>query len=154
MNTPAEQLDQQFRPPPQAPPATNLTVVPSGIQSAYMAHTDNLKGAAASEQLDAAFPAKPAAPQAPQAPKAVTPQEPQQPATVAPGGQVDQAVQAEMQRLQQPAETVGARLDKQYGKDLPNVLRTRAEENLGIKQPSAVDKVEAGLNDVTEAVVE
>ena len=155
MSTPAEQLDQQFqgRPPPlpQAPPTTNLTVAPSGIQSAYMAHTDNMRGAAASEQLDAAFPSKPVAPEAKPAPAT---EAPQQPATVAPGGQVDQAVQAEMQRLQQPAETVGARLDKQYGKDLPNVLRARAEENLGIKQPTVLDKAEAVGSDIGRGVVE
>src|SRR5271168_2406201 len=100
--TPAEDLERQFpktQMPPPGPPPTNLTSVPSGIQSSYMAHTEAMRGAAASEQLDAMFPKeKPAEPK--EAPKpAEAPETPAQPATVAPGGQVDQAVQAEMQRL-------------------------------------------------------
>ena len=58
-----------------------------------------------------------------------------------------------MQRLQSP-ESVGARLDKQYGKDLPNVLRKKAEENLGITQPTLLDKAEKVASDVGTGVVE
>lgn len=156
MSSPAEQLDQQFKTRPAAvpgPPPSTLTSPPPGVPSNYMTHTENMRGAAASEQLDAAFPTKPSAPESPK-PAAEAPQQAQQPAAVEPGGQVDQAVQAEMHRLQQPSDTVGARLDKQYGKDLPNVLRTRAEENLGIKQLTILDKAEAVGSDIGKGVIE
>lgn len=150
MSSPAEQLEQQFKDRPAPQPA-----VPPGVPAAYMAHTDNLRGAAASEQLDAAFPTKPSEAKPAAAPQEQPQTQPKaQQQTVAPGGQVDQAVQAEMQRLQQPQDTVGARLDKQYGKDLPNVLRARAEENLGIKQPTVLDKAEAVGSDIGRGVVE
>ena len=158
MSSPADQLDAQFRdnrpPPPGLPPGappTSLTVAPPSVPSAYMAHTDAMKGAAASEQLDAMFPAKPTQAQ-PKPPEGAATPAPAAPATV-PGGQVDQAVQAEMQRLQTP-DTVGARLDKQYGKQLPNVLRARAEENLGITQPTVLDKVGAVASDIGEGIIE
>jgi hypothetical protein len=155
MSSPAEQLDIRPPPQPQAPPPTSATAPASGVQSAYMAHTENMRGASAAEQLDAMFPKK-AQEQEPKKPEPSPAQQldaayPQ--SNVQQGGQVDQAVQAEMQRLQSP-ETVGARLDKQYGKDLPNVLRAKAEENLGIKQPTLLDKAENVASDVGTGIIE
>src|SRR5271167_441835 len=150
--TPAEDLERQFpktQMPPPGPPPTNLTSVPSGIQSSYMAHTEAMRGAAASEQLDAMFPRE----KPPEAKQPAKPAEATQPATVAPGGQVDQAVQAEMQRLQTPPSVAGSLQDR-YGKDLPNVLRAKAEENLGIKQPTVLDKAEAVGSDIGKGIIE